>query len=66
MKKLLLVISAVLVLVACKSKKTTGEIRTEDSMWAESLRVIPPPASDNPHFDSLKHELDKKRREKKK
>lgn len=68
MKKLLLAISVLLVLGACKPQKRTerSTLNSDSGRRAESLRVIAPPASDNPNFDSLKHELDKKRREKEK
>lgn len=62
MKKLLLAGSILLItlLAACKTKKQNTAETFEDSIW-----VAPMPGNENPaKYDSLKHELEKRRRNK--
>lgn len=64
MRKLLLAsISTLLLVVSCKTQNTkTGNEPCEDSIWE-----APTPASNNlDKYDSLKHELNKRRQQKQK
>lgn len=65
MRKLLWISSSILFLVtACKTKK----IQADDTKQTDTVVTeMPLPASENPSkYDSLKHELNKRRQEKKK
>jgi hypothetical protein len=62
MKKLLLAVSTLL-LFSCKSNKDTVKDEHSRDTAGDSLFVAPMPGSDDPQkYDSLKRELDKRRK----
>lgn len=61
MKKLLLAVSLLGLLVACKTnKETVQEQPATDSLW----EAPKPGVDDQQKYDSLKHELNKRRKNK--
>ncbi len=65
MRKLLwVIVSLFLITISCKTKKTKT---TDNDVQVDTVVVHPLPASENPaKYDSLKNELNKRRKEKQK